>query len=393
MRGSHVRQANLSAVLRRIHAEPSTRAQLSEATGLTRTAIASLVSTLAGAGLVVERDAVAGGGPGRPSPLVSPADGAVSVGVELDVESVAVTVVDLGGAVLSNRRIPRVEVGPHPEDAVAVAALVAREALAAGGSAGRFDVLGVRVAVAGVVDRQAWRVVVAPNLGWFDVPIGRMVGEVIDRRLPVAVANDADLGMLAECARGAATGRRDVVYVSGGTGVGGGALVDGTRLRGSAGFDGEIGHVPVNPKGARCRCGSRGCLESEVGEGAVLRRARRRRSRRGRADLDALVSRALAGTDAVAVESLTEAGRWLGVGLSGVINVLNPERVVLGGFFAAAFPLLRTPLLAELDRRVLAPTRAAVDVVPAALGPDAALLGAAELGFEAVLADPLGRRR
>ena len=393
MRSEHVRRANLSAVLRHVHARPRTRSQLSEATGLTRTAIASLVATLVEAGLVDEHDTAVRNGPGRPSPVVSCATSNVSLGIEVTADSIAVAVVALGGAILRSARAPRPDGGRGPEDVVQAVHELATETLGAAASPSPGvrppEVIGIGVAVAGVVDRVDGRVVVAPNIGWTDVPFRSLVVRAFGGAAPVAVANDADLGMLAESERGAAVGRRHVVYIAGEVGVGGGVLVDGVPLRGVAGFAGELGHLPVNPDGARCRCGAFGCWETEVGEAAILRRVGGRRARVGRRAVESLLARAADGDEAV-LDALHETGRWLGVGVAGLVNLFNPELVVLGGIFAEAFEQLQPTVVSELERRALAATRSRVSVVPAALGIDAPLIGAAELGFGAVLADPVG---
>jgi len=388
MRSEHVRRSNLSTVLRHVHAKPLTRSQLSEATGLTRTAIASLVSTLVDEGLVREDDSAVRTGPGRPSPVVSGSATSVSLGVEITADSIAVVAVALGGAILHSVRVPRIDGPGDPASTVEVVRQLAATTLDASFGSRGADLLGIGVAVAGVVDRSTGNVLVAPNIGWRDVPLQQLVAQAFDGKWAVAVANEADLGMLAECGRGAAVGRRDVVYISGEAGVGGGVLIGGVPLAGTAGFAGELGHIPVNPDGGPCRCGARGCWETEVGEVAVLRRLGRQHARRGRRSVESLLRRADEG-DPAALGAMRGTGRWIGIGLAGLVNLLNPELVVLGGFFAEAFQHLHPAILVELDARALAATRAAVTVVPAALGIDAALIGAAELGFEAVLADPI----
>ena len=169
----------------------------------------------------------------------------------------------------------------------------------------------------------------APNLGWRDVPLGERLAQVLGAAVPIAVANDADLGALAELRRGAARGADDVLSSSGEVGVGGGLIVDGRPLTGVAGYGGEVGHMPVNPDGRPCRCGSIGCWETEVGEGALLRRAGHP-PEGGRAAVDAVLREAERGSP-VALAALAETGRWLGIGLAGLVNVLNPRLVVLGG--------------------------------------------------------------
>ena len=204
--------------------------------------------------------------------------------------------------------------------------------------------------------------------------------------VPIAVANDADLGALVEQRRGAAVGRDHVLFISGEYGVGGGLIVDGRPMTGAAGYGGEVGHMPVNPNGVVCRCGSVGCWETEVGEAALLRLAGRLPSG-GRGEVDALLRDAEAGAPA-ALTALDSVGRWLGVGLAGLVNILDPELIVLGGLFGRIHPFIAAPLERELDRRALAAPRALVRIVPATLGVDAPLLGAAELAFEPLLSDP-----
>jgi predicted NBD/HSP70 family sugar kinase len=177
-----------------------------------------------------------------------------------------------------------------------------------------------------------------------------------------------------------------VLFLSGEVGVGGGLIVDGAPLAGATGYGGEVGHVPVNPNGSRCRCGSIGCWETEVGEGALLRLAGHPPDA-GREEVDAVLDEAAAGSESV-LAALDSVGRWLGFGLAGLVNVFNPQVVVLGGLFGRIHPFVGDTLRTELERLALPQSREVVRVVPASLGVDAPLLGAAELAFEPLLADP-----
>jgi predicted NBD/HSP70 family sugar kinase len=228
----------------------------------------------------------------------------------------------------------------------------------------------------------------APNLGWRDVPLGERLAAALGTKEPISVANEADLGALAEQRRGAAIGFDHVLFISGEVGVGGGLIVDGRPLTGIAGYGGEVGHIPVNPSGAVCRCGSVGCWETEVGERALLLLAGHPPGG-GRAEVDAVLREAAAGSPA-ALSALDNVGRWLGIGLAGLVNVLNPQRVVLGGLTGRIHPYVAQSLGTELDRLTLQASRELVEVVPATLGVDAPLLGAAELAFEPLLEDPVG---
>src|SRR5579862_8548406 len=320
-RSETVRRANLSALARDVHSRGTrSRSELGARSGLTRTGIGALVAELSARGLVSEERASPQGTPGRPSVLVQPnSDAAVVLALEIAVDSLAVAVVGFGGRVHYLHRVDR------PRDRFSVDETVADLVELARGVRGRPPVrdalIGIGVAVAGITRRADGFVHFAPNLGWRDVPLGARLAEAFGSRVPIAVSNDADLGVLAEHRRGAAVGTDDVLFISGEVGVGGGVIVDGRPLAGAAGYGGEVGHLPVNPAGLACHCGSIGCWETEVGERALLARAGRR-PEGGRGEVEAVLRDAAAGVPE-AVAALDSIGRWLGFGLAGLINVLN----------------------------------------------------------------------
>ncbi|HEY3483892.1 MAG TPA: ROK family transcriptional regulator [Ilumatobacteraceae bacterium] len=385
-RSETVRRSNLSALLQALHVDsPLTRSDLGERTGLTRSAIGRLVGELAAAGLVREEPGDSAGSPGRPSPYVSvEPDAAVALAFEIAVDSVAIAVVGLGGHVHERIRVDRPR---HPATPDEIVADLVELADVAGPRWHGKPVVGIGVAVVGVVRRDDGFVSTAPNLGWRDVPLGEKLSNAIGMTVPVVVANEADLGAVAEHRRGAAAEVDDVIFLSAEVGVGGGLIVGGQPLTGVAGHGGEVGHLPVNPvHGARCRCGSIGCWETEIGEEALLARAGRPTDG-GTAAVEAVLADAAAG-DPGALAAVDHVGRWLGIGLAGLVNVLNPSRIVLGGRLARIYPFVSASLHAELDERSLVSHLAAVDVVPAILGVDAPLLGAAEMALEPILNDP-----
>jgi D-xylose transport system substrate-binding protein len=385
-RSETVRRGNLSALVRVLHGEgPRSRSELGRSTGLTRSGIRRLVGDLASAGLVTEARGQPSGVPGRPSPLVSfQTDRAVVLALEIAVDSLAMAVVGLGGQVMDLVRVERTRRRFGVEETTAD--LVAL----ADGAAVKWRtnaLVGIGVAVVGVVRRHDGFVSMAPNLGWREVPLGAELRRALRPRAPLVIANEADLGALAEHRRGAAAGADDLIFLSGEVGLGGGLIVGGRPLTGVAGFAGEVGHLPVNPlAGASCRCGAVGCWETEVGEEALLVRAGQAAGG-GRAAVEAVVAAAESG-DARALAALAEVGRWLGIGLAGLVNTLSPARVVLGGRLALLHPFVLATLQDELDRRALVASRAHLEIVPATLGVDAPLLGAAELAFEPFLNDP-----
>jgi predicted NBD/HSP70 family sugar kinase len=392
-RSETVRRANLSTILRDVHERGAmSRSALVARTGLTRSAIRGLIGELVAADLVTEERAERLGSPGRPSPLVHPnPDGAAVLALEIAVDSLAVAIVGLGGSVLRQVRVDRPR-GHLSADAI-VADLVDLATQARRKSGGGAVLVGTGVAVVGTVRRADGFVSLAPNLGWRDEPLGERLGRTLGFPGPIQVGNEADLGALGEVHRGAAVGVADVVFISGEVGVGGGIIVGGVPLSGVAGYAGEVGHMPVNPAGHRCRCGSIGCWETEVGEDALLRRAGYPYGG-GPREIDAVVRGAESGSPE-ALAALEELGRWLGLGLAGLVNIFNPRLVVLGGLFGRIHPFVAPTIEGELDRLGLASSRGLVRVLPAALGVDAPLIGAAELAFEPLLADPaawLGRQ-
>jgi predicted NBD/HSP70 family sugar kinase len=311
--------------------------------------------------------------------------GATVLVFEVLVDSIAAAVVGLGGETIGLVRVDRAR-GEHSVADVVTDLVALADRLH---PAIDRPIVGIGVAIAGVVRRRDGLVALAPNLGWTDVPLGNRLARALGVAVPIWVANEADLGALAEHLRGAAVGVDDLLFVSGEVGVGGGAMVGGRPLTGAVGYAGEIGHLPVNPAGAVCRCGAVGCWETEIGERVLLARAGYPADA-GRAGVEALLRDASAGSPRV-LAALDELAVWLAVGLGGLVNILNPELIVLGGLHGRTWPFVRERLGADLARHSLPGSRSLVSVVPAALGADAPLVGAAELAFEPILSDPLGR--
>lgn len=385
-RSETVRRANLSAIVRELHVSgPLTRSELVTRTGLTRSAIRGLIGELVAADIVSEERSASLGIPGRPSPVVTPnASSRVVLALDILVDSAAAALVGLGGQVLQYVRRDRPRGHFAVDEVIADLADLAAEIRVR--QAMSNDLVGVGVAVVGMVRRSDGFVSMAPNLGWRDVPLGEMLGDALGTRAPIAVANEADLGALAELRRGVSASASDILFISGEVGVGGGLIVGGVPLTGISGYGGEVGHMPINPVGVDCRCGSRGCWETEIGEGALLRRAGLSQDG-GSAAVDALLVDVAAGVPS-AVAAMEEEGRWLGFGLAGLVNIFNPRQIVLGGLIGRIYPYVAEMLELELDRHALPGPRDLVRIVPASLGVDAPLLGAAELAFEPLLTDP-----
>lgn len=388
VRAGALRQTNLSVVLEllRLHG-PASRSELGAATGLTRSAISGLVGELAELGLATEGPPLPDGRPGRPSPVVRvDTSRYATLGIELGVDDLSAALVGLDGAMIRVVRVPRTRDRVPLEATIAdIADIVHRLGCASDIVDGR-RLLGIGASVPAVIREPGGVVVTAPNMGWVEVDLGPMLRTALGLELPVHVGNDGDLGALAECRFGAGVGAATMVYVAGEVGVGGGLVVDGRRFTGHHGFAGEIGHIPVDPNGAPCSCGSYGCLETVLGERALLERAGLDPDGGSRQ-----VTRLLAAADAgdpVVLEALAVEGRWLAAGVTALINIFDPEIVVLGALLWRLLPYVQRSMEAEFERRRFRRVQRAVPVVRAAFGTESSLVGAGELAFGPVLADP-----
>jgi len=381
-RFDRVRRANLATVLRLVHSDgAASRSALTQATGLNRSTIAALVGELVDLGLVVESDPVGTNRVGRPSPVVTPSARVVAVTVNPEIDAVTVGVVGLDGVV--QHRVRRETAGvPSAAAAAALAADVIARLRRTEPSSGSV-VVGVGVAVPGLVDSDGGVVRLAPHLGWTDEPFAAVLASATG--LPTAAANDASLGAVAEGRFGAGRGIDDLVFLNGGaSGVGGGVLIAGRPVTGVGGFAGEIGHTLVNSVGQVCHCGAVGCLETEVGQARLLAVTG---LDRGQVDeLDAALAEAEPGSP-VAVEVRRQVD-FLAVALRGVVNSFNPELIVLGGFLGSLWAADPDRLEARVRSQSLPGARDGVRLARAALGVDRLTIGAAELAFAAVLADP-----
>ncbi|HSK94545.1 MAG TPA: ROK family protein [Candidatus Angelobacter sp.] len=390
-RSETVRRANLSAIVRELHLRgPQTRSELGVRTGLTRSAIRGLIGELVAGHVADEAPSGSAGLPGRPSPVVTPDKrAAMALALEINVDSLAVALVGFGGSVHRVERVDRPRGHLSLDDIVGDLVDLSRPILDP--LRGDPTLLGIGVAVAGIVRRGDGMVRQAPNLGWRDEPLGDRLRAALGVESSLVVANEGDLGGLAEHRRGAAVGAKAVVYVTGEVGIGGNVIVDGRPLLGASGYAGEIGHMPMDPQGGPCGCGSRGCWETLIGERALLRLAERPPDG-GREAIAEVIAAATAGEDR-ALAAMDHVGTWLGIGIVGLVNIFDPTLVVLGGLFDRLHPFVADRVSAVLDERALPAARELVTVVPGALGADAPVLGAAELAFEPFLADPAAHLR
>jgi predicted NBD/HSP70 family sugar kinase len=383
---------NLAEVLQLIWREREiSRAEIARRKELSRSTVSTIVEELLALGLVEETGSGESRGGRRPIVLSFDDAAAVILGVDLGATHAAVTLTDLRGKVLAweHRRHP---VREDPKGSLELVNALAERCLASWGGR-RGLLLGIGMAVPSPVDPARPDVlndVVIP--AWKGVHVSEALRKRY--RVPVLVDNDANLGALAERWWGAARDVDHFAYVKIATGIGAGFFVDGQIYRGASGIAGEVGHLSIDPTGEPCGCGLRGCLVTAVGRPALLRRARALlaeypgSSLAGREfGLTILEDAALEG-DALALQVAREAAEHLGVAVAGLINLLNPQLVIVGGGLARLGDLLLAPLRETVRTRTLANSLEGSRIVTSELGARAIAVGAATLLLQRALSDP-----
>lgn len=388
-----LRRHNLGTVLRHLRdSGPRSRARIATETGLNKATVSSLVAELAERGLVREGD-IERGQVGRPGQTVE-IDGRVcGLGIELGIDHIATHVLDLRGDTVAASRSPVMVQELGPEYTLSRLAELIDEITIETAAAGR-DVVGVAVGVPGLVETAHGILRVATNLGWRDINVvDELMSLLHGPAYSVLLDNDANLGAIAEHAMGAATGARTMVYVTGEVGVGGGVIVDGQVMRGAEGYAGEVGHMVVSADGLLCGCGRRGCWETVAGLPALQRQVADPEDPIGDPAMDLehrlaeIIRRARLG-DARTRRGLDAIGTGVGLGVSILANVFNPQVIVLGGYFAVLSEYLVPAIENELASRMVARSLSGCRVERSAYPFAAAARGGAHVVLEAVLADP-----
>ena len=377
-----VRRHNLGTVLRHVHgAGHISRAELTTLMGLNRSTIAGLLTELGSLG-ITQRAVPVGvpSGAGRPSAGVRLVkDGPYVIAVDLGVDRAVVAGVALGGKVLERAQAPINGSGEAWQVGASVAGLIRQVVANVSASA---PLVGIGVSVPGLVRRSDGLIRLAPNLEWHDVSFAGIVLAALGLDIPVSLANDANLGALAEHRRGVGVGVDDLVYISGNVGVGAGVIMGGHRLEGAGGYAGEVGHLLFNPMGLPCHCGNIGCWETEVGAHAIAKAISCPES-------EVVQLGEVLATYAEATPELRRTGLALGQGLATIVNAFNPRLVVLGGYLAPLFSLVQREVQAGLAERALPACLESVTLSLPGLGGDSVLLGAAEIAFEPLFIDPV----
>jgi N-acetylglucosamine repressor len=355
------------------------RTDLARRSSLTKPTVSAIVDDLIQRGIVQEvgyGKTVASGG--RRARLLEFNDAhAAFVGVRFSIHTTSVAVADARGEIRASRELPAR--ASDPERRIEQAVTLVDEALSEAGLP-RERVQAAGLTVPGLVDYHTGVIALAPNLEWVNVPLRDMVQEALG--WPVVVHNVTNAGAVAEGRVGVAKGARSFVWVYVGSGVGAGIVIDGQVFPGTQGFSGEIGHCPVRDDGPSCSCGLRGCLETLVSGTAIARFAEQAaagaeptllKNKSSRLDAIAVADAARAG-DPVAQRILAGVGDHLGMGLSYLINILDPELIVLAGGVMEAAEFIVEPARAAIERHTFKSSSARM--VKSTLGERAGLLGA-----------------
>lgn len=393
-----VRKMNTSILLDCLRTGTAlSRANLAERTGLNRSTVSSIINDLIQQNLVRETEyqSASVGRPGMSLEL-NPRGGC-AVGVEIGVNFISTILTDFVADVLWRCNVPS---APEEGQEVIIKraeALVA-EALARGKDA-KLPPLGIGLGLPGLVDVQEGNLVIAPNLGWRDVPLQRMWCDRFG--LPVFVENEANAAALGEIFFGVARNATNLIYLSAGVGLGAGIILNNKLFRGSGGYAGEIGHTTIAPNGELCGCGKRGCWETVAGPRAIVRHAKSALAEGSRGILydlakgnldwvtvDLVVQAARLG-DPVALESLEQVGVQLGIGIANLINIFNPDMVVLGGALSLASDFLMPVVKATVLEHALLQPQDIVQLTTSAHGADTCVMGTVALVLDDILREPV----
>lgn len=384
-----IKKINKTLVLDTIRVkQPLSRADIATALGLNKATVSSLVAELIEARLVHEIGPGESSGGRKPTLLLFHRGAGYSIGIDLRVQDILAVLVDLEGNIIREKRVPLKEYSPE---------YVIKEirntirSLSKNLPETPYGIVGVGIGVPGLVDEKN-RVVSAPNLNWHQVSLDGIVPAELGQA-QLIIDNEANAGAIGEKLFGAGRDTANMIYLSIGIGIGSGIIVDGQLYRGVSNFSGEVGHMTITADGPVCRCGNRGCWETLASEKALLDLARTKRnsvqtSTSSEPDLELIVEQARNG-HLEAVDVLNEIGNYLGVGLANLVNILNPELIVIGNRLSLAGEQLEKSMLSTVESRSLTYHRQKTSLAFAKLGVYSTALGAASMPITSFLMDPV----
>ncbi len=380
-----VKSINKHAVLDMIRFQSGgiSRVEAAQKLGMTRAAISMIVNDLLDLGLVREAKHLLSGNSGRPARLleINPEYGKV-IGIDLGASHVNLLITNVAAQILYEQEVP-IDIAEGPEKVLDKVDELVQQGIRQSGIA--WDtVLAVGLGVPGPIDSASGTVISPPIMpGWDRYPISAVLEE--RWRVPVSLNNDAELGAIGEWAFGAGRGERFLAYIKAGTGIGAGLLLDGRIYRGATGSAGEIGHLTIDENGPQCTCGNYGCVEAYAGGRAIARTAREAIEKGLRTQLSALppekitaleVANAARRGDFLAQQIIERAGEHLGIAIAGVVNLFNPNVIIIGGGVAQIGDLYLEPVRRTVQKRSLSASARTVRITTALLGRRSSAMGA-----------------
>lgn len=365
------------------HHYPISRADISVKTGLNKTTVSSLVTELIDSHFVTEIGLGESSGGRKPMMLLFNQRAGYAIGVDLGVNYILAMVTDLGGTVVKEKRIDMTD---WSVETVTEKLKKCIHSLIKKTPSSPYGIIGIGVGVPGLVDDQG-NVLSAPNLGWTDVPLQEMLEREFD--LPIAIDNEANVGALGEKEFGAGRSVSNMIYLSVGIGIGAGIILNDALYRGVSGFSGEVGHMTLAQDGPLCGCGSRGCWETFASEKALIHQAKSLQlvdekiqvaEAIDKINLNTLLSLAKRGHRPV-IDLFANTGHWLGVGITNLVNVFNPELIVIGNRMSLASEWIADSIRETLNSQSLSFHRQKMNVVYAKLGMNSSAAGAASIAI------------
>jgi len=389
-----VRKINRSLVLNtlRLHA-PVSRAQVANFTGLTRGTVSNIVNVLIEDGLVFE-DKLEDSKIGRPSILLGlRPDGGAVVGVEIGVDFISVLLTNFVAETLWETRVEtsplqsQTEIINQAEQYIDQALSIAEEQ--------ELRPLGIGVGLPGLVNTRQGNLIIAPNLHWTNLPLRLIWNQRF--HLPVYIENEANLAALGEYYFGVARNVDNFICLTSGIGLGGGIMIDGRLFRGGHGYGGEIGHIQRDPQGEQCGCGRIGCWETQVGPRAVLQRVKKEfQVHHDQSLLDAcsgdlnnltfeIVVQFASSGDVICRKAIEEVAVNLGVGIADLVNIFNPNLIIIGGAFISAKDIMQSIIEKTIFSNALQPSTDNLQIKFSERSTEACVLGAVAVVLDDIL--------
>jgi glucokinase-like ROK family protein len=378
---SLARKHNRSRILDLLRLEgPLARAALSWKIGLTRSTISRIIDELTEEKLVREVK-LSRGGKGRPGMLLElDPHGGSAIGLEIGVNFLSILLTNFTAKVLWSDRVTLPdEVGP--DFYLSQAEYLLQKAIDRASDRG-LRLMGIGVGVWGLVDHEVGVIRFAPNLKWRDVPLKEKWEEKF--KVPVYLENDANASALGEYYFGSGKNIENFLYLSMDIGIGGGIISNGQLFHGANGYAGEFGHVTIDPGGSRCNCGKIGCLETVVGRKVILRKYEERKGKQESISLQEVIQRGQAG-DEISQVIFKETADALGRGLGNLVNIFNPQRIILGWSLGQAYDLMIPYLWESINQNSLSDPLEGLEIVPFTNGADDCLLGCVALVLDEII--------